>query len=79
VESEWISGRKRYNRPDTYPKERMKEQNITAFYLFVDFKSAFDSVIRDQLYATMSEMGIPIMLVKLTRAALKSIRSRVKI
>jgi sorting nexin-29 len=33
--------------------ERMKEQNITTFYLFVDFKSAFDSVIREQLYATM--------------------------
>jgi sorting nexin-29 len=59
--------------------ERMKEQNITAFYLFVDFKSAFDSVIREKLYATMSQMGIPIMLVKLTRAALKSVRSRVKI
>jgi sorting nexin-29 len=59
--------------------ERMKEQNITAFYLFVDFKSAFDSVIREQLHATMSEMGIPMKLVKLTRAALKRVRSRVKI
>jgi sorting nexin-29 len=56
--------------------ERMKEQNITAFYLFVDFKSAFDSVIREQLYATMSEMGIPMKLVKLTRAVLKRVRSR---
>jgi len=59
--------------------ERMKEQNITAFYLFVDFKSAFDSVIREQLYATMSEMGIPMKLVKLTRAALKRVRIGVKI
>jgi sorting nexin-29 len=44
--------------------ERMKEQNITEFYLFADFKSAFDSVIREQLYATMSKMGIPMKLVK---------------
>jgi hypothetical protein len=55
-----------------------KEQ-ITAFYLPVDFKSAFDSVIREQLYATMLEMGRPVKLVKLTRAALKSVRSWVKI
>jgi sorting nexin-29 len=59
--------------------ERMKEQNIKAFYLFVDFKSAFDSVMREQLCATMSKMGIPMKLVKLTRAALKRVRSRVKI
>jgi sorting nexin-29 len=59
--------------------ERMKQQNITAFYLFVDFKSAFDSVIREQLYATTLEMGIPMKLVKLTRASLTSVRSRVKI
>jgi hypothetical protein len=59
--------------------ERMKEQNITAFYLFVDFNSAFGSLIREQLYATVLEMGIPMKLVKLTRAALKSVRSRVKI
>jgi sorting nexin-29 len=57
---------------------RMKEWNITAFYLFVEFKSAFYSVIREQLYATMLEMGIPMKLGKLTRAALKSVRSRVK-
>jgi sorting nexin-29 len=57
----------------------MKEQNITVFHLFVDFKLAFDSVIREQLYATMLEIGIPMKLVKLTRAALKSVRSRVKI
>jgi hypothetical protein len=44
----------------------MKEQNTTAFYLFVDFKSAFDSVIREQLYATVLEMGTPMKLVKLT-------------
>jgi hypothetical protein len=56
-----------------------KERNITAFYLFVDFKSVFDSVIRQQLYARMLEMGIPMKLVKLTTAALKSVRSRVKI
>jgi hypothetical protein len=55
-----------------------KEQ-ITVFYLPVDFKSAFDSVIREQLYATMLEMGRPVKLVKLTRAALKSVRSWVKI
>jgi sorting nexin-29 len=59
--------------------ERMKEENITAFYLFADFKSAFDSVIREQLYATMLEMCVPMKLVKLTTAALKSVRSRVKI
>jgi sorting nexin-29 len=59
--------------------ERMKEQNITEFYLFVDFKSAFDSVIREQIYATMLEVDIPMKLVKLTVAVLKRVRSRVKI
>jgi hypothetical protein len=47
----------------------MKEHNIRAFYLFVDFKSAFDSVIREQLHTTMLEMGMPMKLVNLTRAA----------
>jgi sorting nexin-29 len=57
----------------------MKEQKVTTFHLFVDFKSAFDSVIREQLYGTMLETGIPIKLINLTRAALKSLRSRLKI
>jgi hypothetical protein len=44
-----------------------------------DNEVSIDSVIREQLYATVLEMGIPMKLVKLTRAALKSVRSRVKI
>jgi hypothetical protein len=51
----------------------------TAFYLFVNFKTTFDSAIREQLYAKMLEIGIPMKLVKLSRAALKSVRSRVTI
>jgi hypothetical protein len=37
----------------TEEEEEKKEQNITTFYLFIDLKSAFDSVIREQLYATV--------------------------
>jgi hypothetical protein len=66
VVSNWILGRKRYNRPNTYPTANTGMNERTEHHSIVDFKSAFDSVIREQLYATVLEMGIPMKLVKLT-------------
>jgi hypothetical protein len=43
--------------------ERMKEQNVTAAYIFVEFKSTFDSTKREQLYDIMLKMGTPMKLI----------------
>jgi hypothetical protein len=40
--------------------EKTKEFDIATHHLFIDFKSAYDAIKRDQLYKTMGEFNIPI-------------------
>jgi sorting nexin-29 len=39
--------------------EKAQESETEIHFLFVDFKAAYDSVIRKQLYKLMNELGIP--------------------
>ena len=41
-------------------------------HIFVDFKAAFDSLVRDRVYAAISELGIPAKLIRLCRMTLTS-------
>ena len=59
--------------------EKTQEMQIDTHHLFVDFKAAFDSVNRDELYNTMSSFDIPAKLVKLCRMTLENSRCSVRV
>ncbi|XP_043063419.1 uncharacterized protein LOC122319764 [Drosophila ficusphila] len=59
--------------------EKSHENQIDTYYLFVDYKAAFDSPRRDLLYAAMSELGIPAKLTRLCRMTLSNTNSSVKV
>ena len=46
--------------------EKTLEFQIETHHLFVDFRTAYDKVNRNQLYKAMLEFGIPPKLVRLT-------------
>jgi sorting nexin-29 len=47
------------------------EYNETVYQLFVDFKKAYDSVRREVLYSILTQSGVPMKLVRLTKMCLK--------
>ena len=59
--------------------EKTKEYNIDTYHLFIDYKSAYDSVNREKLLEAMLDFNIPKKLVSLTRMTLKRVSCRVKI
>jgi len=76
----------RKNRSTTYQiftlrqiLEKTKEFGIETQHLFVDFRSAYGTIKRGQLYNTMSEFNIPNKLIRLTRMAMESAQSQVRI
>ena len=54
------------------------EFQIETHHLFIDFKTAYDKVNRNQLYKAMLEFGIPPKLVRLTQATIDGITAKVK-
>lgn len=59
--------------------EKTNEFNVDTFHLFIDFKSAYDSVIRPKLYEAMQEFGIPDKLVRLVKATMSKVICKIKI
>jgi hypothetical protein len=59
--------------------EKCKEYNVEIHQLFVDFKAAYDSVIRKKLWRVMEEFGFPNKLISLTKLTLNGAKSRVRI
>jgi sorting nexin-29 len=45
--------------------ENMLEHDIETYHLFVDFRKAYDSIIREKLYEAMQEFKFPRKLIKL--------------
>jgi hypothetical protein len=50
--------------------EKCNELNITTHHLFIDFKAAYDTIIRNEVYVGMSELNFPTKLIRLTKATL---------
>jgi hypothetical protein len=48
--------------------EKCNEFNITTHHLFIDFKAAYDIIIRNEVYVGMSELNFPTKLICLTKA-----------
>ena len=59
--------------------EKTRDKQIDTHHLFVDFRSAFDSPHRDHLYATMSEFGILVKLIRLFEMILTNAKCVVKV
>jgi hypothetical protein len=48
--------------------EKCNEFNITTHHLFIDFKAAYDTIIRNDVYVGMSELNFSTKLIRLTNA-----------
>jgi hypothetical protein len=59
--------------------EKCYEFIITTHHLFIDFKAAFDTIIRNEVYVGMSELNFPTKLIRLTKATLTIVMCCVKI
>jgi len=59
--------------------EKTLEFQIETHHLFIDFKTAYDKVNRNQLYKAMLEFGIPPKLVRLTQATMEGTTAKVKV
>jgi hypothetical protein len=47
--------------------EKCNEFNITTHHLFIDFKAASDTIIRNEVYVGMSELNFLTKLIRLTK------------
>jgi hypothetical protein len=59
--------------------EKCNELNITTHHLFIDFKAAYDIIIRNEVYFDISELNFPTKLIRLTKAKLTFLTCCVKI
>ena len=59
--------------------QKTQEYNISAYNLFIYFKSAYDSTNRQQVYIAMAELNIPSKIIKLMQIKMKNTLCRIKI
>ena len=59
--------------------EKCREFNVETHHLFVDFKAAYDSVIREKLWRTMEEFGFPEKLIIMSKLTLSHVTAMVQI
>ncbi|XP_039449776.1 uncharacterized protein LOC120428760 [Culex pipiens pallens] len=59
--------------------DKFREYNLQTHHLFIDFKAAYDSVKRNELWKIMLEHGFPAKLIRLIRATLDGAKSSVRI
>lgn len=57
--------------------EKCYEHNVDTHHLFIDFKSAYDSVTRSYIWMAMRDFGIPLKLINATKLTLANVRNRV--
>ena len=59
--------------------EKTKEFSIETHHVFIDFRSAYDAIKREQLYNAMSEFNIPNKLIRLTRMTMANMKRQIRI
>ncbi|XP_038116806.1 uncharacterized protein LOC119769006 [Culex quinquefasciatus] len=59
--------------------DKFREYNLQTHHLFIDFKAAYDSVKRNEIWKIMVEHGFPAKLIRLIRATLDGAKSSVRI
>jgi hypothetical protein len=59
--------------------EKTVEYQIGIHHLFIDFKSAYDSIYREKLLCAMMELGIPSKLIRLVKKTMTNVQCSVQI
>ena len=59
--------------------QKCREHNVPTHHLFIDFKAAYDTVDREQLWQIMHEFGFPDKLTRLIKATLNQVRCYVRV
>jgi len=59
--------------------EKTVEYQIGVHHLFIDFKSAYDSIYREKLFGVMMEFGIPSKLIRLIKTTMTNVQCSVRI
>jgi sorting nexin-29 len=59
--------------------EKCNEFQIETHHLFIDFRSAYDAIDRDNLYRSMEEVHIPRKLIALVSATMRKTNCQIKI
>jgi hypothetical protein len=59
--------------------EKFYEHERDVQMIFIDFKQAFDSLCRDELYKALKEMNVPEKLIRLVKMTMENNKVRVKI
>lgn len=59
--------------------EKTREHGIDTYHLFIDFKVAYDSVIRSKLYDAMWELQISPKIIRLIKAKMARIACKMRI
>ena len=59
--------------------ERTLEFGIGTHQLFIDYKAAYDNIIRSQLYCALREMNIPDKLVRMIEVTMSNVRGHIKL
>jgi hypothetical protein len=72
-----VSGMENLRQTKTQILEKMREYGVSTFNLFMDFKVAYDSSDRTQLFNAMEEFQIPTKLTSLVEITLKNVRCKV--
>ena len=59
--------------------EKAVEYQIGIHHLFIDFRSAYDSIHRQKLLCAMTEFGIPPKLIRMVKATMNNVQCSVQI
>ena len=59
--------------------QKSDDKNTETLHLLIDFKAAYDSVDREELWSLMTEYKFPHKLIRLLRSTLQKVQSRVKV
>ncbi len=59
--------------------QKSYEMNTEVLNLFIDFKAAYDTIIREELWGIMVQFGFPNKLIRLLKATLQGVMCSVKI
>ena len=59
--------------------EKTQEYQVDTHHLFVDFKQAYDTPTRDELFRAMNHFGIPAKLIKLCQMTLRNTWSCIRV
>ena len=58
--------------------EKTEESGTETHNLFIDFKSAYDTIKTGELYSAMNEFNIPNKLIRLTRMTVGNTQSQIR-